>query len=130
VVADPAVRPKLLLSILIELKEKCGIAPLRWTQAERVVTLGNPQRSGVACETRPHGRGTSSVSRHNLRLDGALRAGFACVAIGIADGWVFIAVGVAAIAVSLVRLHVILDRRRTGVGPKPLPLDRAAARKD
>jgi hypothetical protein len=56
--------------------------------------------------------------------------GLACVAIGIADGWVFIAVGVAAIAVSLVRLHVILDRRRTGVGPKPLPLDRAAARKD
>ena len=56
--------------------------------------------------------------------------GLACVALGIADGWVLIAAGVAAIAISLVRLHVILDRRRVGVGPRPLPLDRAAVPKD
>jgi hypothetical protein len=52
--------------------------------------------------------------------------GLACVAIGIADGWLFIAAGVAAIALSLARLHVILDRRRVSVGPRPLPLDRPA----
>jgi hypothetical protein len=51
--------------------------------------------------------------------------GLACVAIGIADGWVFIAAGVAAIAASLVRLHVVLDRRRVGVDLRPVPLDRS-----
>jgi hypothetical protein len=55
--------------------------------------------------------------------------GLACVAIGIADGWGFIAAGIAAIAVSLVQLHVILDRRRADVGPRPLPLDRGAVPK-
>jgi Protein of unknown function (DUF3093) len=49
--------------------------------------------------------------------------GLTSVAIGIADGWVLIAAGGAAIAVSLARLHVILDRRRVRVGPRPLPLD-------
>jgi Protein of unknown function (DUF3093) len=56
--------------------------------------------------------------------------GLACVAIGIADGWVFIAAGVAAIAVSLTCLHVILDRRRANVSPRSLPLDRAARPKE
>ncbi|HEY5189909.1 MAG TPA: hypothetical protein VII87_12790 [Solirubrobacteraceae bacterium] len=46
--------------------------------------------------------------------------GLACVAIGIADGWVLIAPGVAAITVSLARLHVILDRRRAGVDLPPI----------
>jgi len=50
--------------------------------------------------------------------------GLACVALGIADGWVLIAAGATVIIASLVRLHVILDRRRVGVGLRPLPLDR------
>jgi hypothetical protein len=49
--------------------------------------------------------------------------GLACVALGIADGWVLIATGATVIIASLVRLHVILDRRRLGVGLRPLPLD-------
>ena len=49
--------------------------------------------------------------------------GLACVALGIADGWVLIAAGETVIMASLVRLHVILDRRRVGVGLRPLPLD-------
>ena len=49
--------------------------------------------------------------------------GLACVAVGIADGWVLIAAGVTAISASLARLHVILDRRRAAVGLRPLPLD-------
>lgn len=49
--------------------------------------------------------------------------GLTCVALGIADGWVLIAAGATVIMASLVRLHVILDRRRVGVGFKPLPLD-------
>ena len=51
--------------------------------------------------------------------------GLASVAIGIADGWVLIGAGVAAMSVSLARLHVILHRRRAGVDASPLPLDRA-----
>lgn len=51
--------------------------------------------------------------------------GVASVAVGIADGWMLIAAGVAAIVVSLARLHVVLDRRRAAVGLRPLPLDRA-----
>lgn len=51
--------------------------------------------------------------------------GLACVALGIADGWVLIAAGATVIVVSLVRLHVILDRRRVGEGLTPLPLDDA-----
>jgi hypothetical protein len=51
--------------------------------------------------------------------------GLASVAIGIADGWVLIAGGVAAITVSLTRLHVTLHCRRAAVAPKPLPLDHA-----
>lgn len=42
--------------------------------------------------------------------------GLACVALAIADGWVLIATGAMVIMASLVRLHVILDRRRVGVG--------------
>ncbi len=38
--------------------------------------------------------------------------GLAAVALGIVDGWVPIAAGVAAISVALARLHVILQRRR------------------
>jgi hypothetical protein len=49
--------------------------------------------------------------------------GLASVAIGIADGWILIAAGVAAITVSLARLHLILHRRRPGVGVRPLPVD-------
>jgi hypothetical protein len=49
--------------------------------------------------------------------------GLASVALGIVDGWALTAAGVAAITVSLVRLHVILDRRRAAVGVTPLPLD-------
>jgi hypothetical protein len=49
--------------------------------------------------------------------------GLASVALGIGDGWVLIAAGVAAIIISLARLHVILDRRRTGMGLGPLPFD-------
>lgn len=49
--------------------------------------------------------------------------GLASVAVGIADGWVLIAAGATAITASLARLHVILDRRRAGVGLRPLPLD-------
>jgi hypothetical protein len=49
--------------------------------------------------------------------------GLACVAVGIADGWVLIAAGATVIVASLVRLHVILDRRRIRVGLRPLPLD-------
>lgn len=56
--------------------------------------------------------------------------GLASVAVGIADGWGLIAAGVAAVAVSLTRLHVVLDRRRVGVGPRPLPLARASGPKD
>jgi hypothetical protein len=51
--------------------------------------------------------------------------GLACVALGIADGWVLIAAGATVIVVSLVRLHVILDRRRVGEGLRRLPLDGA-----
>ena len=85
----------------------------------------------MACETR---RTMSKTRRHYpltiyvLTLLCAL--GLASVALGIADGWVLIAAGGAAITVSLVRLHVILDRRRAGVGPKPLPLNRASLPKD
>jgi hypothetical protein len=56
--------------------------------------------------------------------------GLASVALGIADGWVLIVGGVVAITVSLARLHVILHRRRTDVGLRPLPLDRAPVSKD
>jgi hypothetical protein len=49
--------------------------------------------------------------------------GLACVALGIVDGWLLIAAGVTAIAVSLVRLHVILDRRRAGVDLRQLSLE-------
>jgi hypothetical protein len=49
--------------------------------------------------------------------------GLASVALGIADGWVLVATGATAIIASLVRLHVLLDRRRLGVGLRPLPLD-------
>jgi len=56
---------------------------------------------------------------------GALCAlGVAAVAIGIADGWLLVALGVVAIVVSLLRLHVTLDRRRCGPGMSPLPLAR------
>jgi hypothetical protein len=55
--------------------------------------------------------------------------GLACVAIGIADGWVLIAAGAMTITASLARLHVILDRRRAGGGLRPLPLDRGALAK-
>ncbi len=48
--------------------------------------------------------------------------GLACVALGIADGWVLIAAGATVMTASLFRLHVILDRRRASVGLKPLPL--------
>jgi hypothetical protein len=51
--------------------------------------------------------------------------GLACVALGIADGWVLIAAGATVIIASLVWLHVILDRRRVGGGLRPLPLDGA-----
>ena len=51
--------------------------------------------------------------------------GLASVATGIADGWVLIAAGGAAVTVSLARLYVVLHRRRAAVGPRPLPLDRA-----
>jgi hypothetical protein len=50
--------------------------------------------------------------------------GLASVAMGIADGWVLIAAGVAAIGGSLTRIHVILHRRRATVGPRPLPVER------
>ena len=56
--------------------------------------------------------------------------GLASVAIGIADGWVLIAAGGATIAISLARLHVILDRRRAGAGPGLLPVDRGALPKE
>lgn len=52
--------------------------------------------------------------------------GLASVAIGIADGWTLVAAGVAAMSVSLGRLHVILHRRRAGVAAMPLPLNRAS----
>lgn len=48
--------------------------------------------------------------------------GLASVALGIADGWALIAGGVAAISISLVRLHVILNRKRGRIGSRPLPL--------
>jgi heme A synthase len=48
--------------------------------------------------------------------------GLASVALGIADGWVLIAAGAAAITASLTRLHVVLARRRAGAGLRPLPL--------
>ncbi len=51
--------------------------------------------------------------------------GLAALALGIADGWVLVASGVAALSVSLVRLHVLLQRRRAAVGMTPLPLSRA-----
>jgi hypothetical protein len=93
---------------------------LRGTPAKRAVTpvnplgvLGSRAKLDTMAKERRHYPGTIYV----LTVLSGL--GLACVAIGIADGWVFIAAGVAAIAVSLVRLHVILDRRRTG-GTKPL----------
>jgi hypothetical protein len=49
--------------------------------------------------------------------------GLASVAVGIADGWVLTASGATAITAALARLHVVPDRRRVGVGLKPLPLD-------
>lgn len=49
--------------------------------------------------------------------------GLACVALGITDGWVLIAACATVIIASLLRLHVILDRRRMGVVRRPLPLD-------
>lgn len=49
--------------------------------------------------------------------------GLAAVAVGIVDGWILTAAGAMAITASLARLHVVLDRRRVGVGLKPLPLD-------
>jgi hypothetical protein len=61
------------------------------------------------------------VTIYGLTLLCAL--GLASVALGIADGWVLIAAGVTAISVSLVRLHVILDRRRAGVDLRQLPLE-------
>jgi hypothetical protein len=61
------------------------------------------------------------VTIYGLTLVCAL--GLASVALGIADSWVLIAAGVTAISVSLVRLHVILDRRRAGVDLRPLPRD-------
>jgi hypothetical protein len=48
--------------------------------------------------------------------------GLASVALGIADGWVLIAAGAAAITASLTRLYVVLARRRAGAELKPLPL--------
>lgn len=65
------------------------------------------------------------VTSHGLTLVCAL--GLASVALGIADGWALIAAGVTAISVSLVRLHVILDRRRTRVDPSLLTLEGAPA---
>jgi len=38
--------------------------------------------------------------------------GLASVAVGIADGWVLITVGVVAVSLSLPSLYVILQRRR------------------
>jgi hypothetical protein len=38
---------------------------------------------------------------------------------------VLIVAGIAAIGGSLTRLHVILHRRRTTLGPRPLPVERA-----
>jgi hypothetical protein len=55
--------------------------------------------------------------------------GLASVAVGVVDGWILIGAGVAAITVSLARLHVILDRRRAAVGPLRLPLDDAPVAK-
>jgi hypothetical protein len=49
--------------------------------------------------------------------------GLASVALGVADGWVLIAAGVSAIAVSLVYLHLILERRRPAVALRPLSDD-------
>ena len=49
--------------------------------------------------------------------------GLASLALGIADGWVLIAAGMTAISVSLVGLHLILDRRRAGVDLRPRPFD-------
>jgi hypothetical protein len=122
------VRPKLLLSILVELNEKWAVAsdPSRTRHHAREILGVSAARAKLDTmgKERRHYPGTIYV------LTVLCGLGLACVAIGIADGWVFIAAGVAAIAVSLVRLHVILDRRRTGAGPKPLPLDRAAAPKD
>jgi hypothetical protein len=57
--------------------------------------------------------------------------GMASVAIGIADGWLLIAAGVAATGASLARLHVILHRRRAEVAsalrPHPSADGHAAA---
>jgi hypothetical protein len=50
--------------------------------------------------------------------------GLASVAIGIADGWLLIAAGVASVGASLARLHVILHRRRAVVGGTALPPSR------
>jgi len=61
------------------------------------------------------------VTIYGLTLLCAL--GLASIALGIADGGVLIAAGVTAISVSLIRLHVILDRRRTGVDLRLRPLD-------
>ena len=65
------------------------------------------------------------IAIYGLTLVCAL--GLASVALGIADPWILIAVGVTAISVSLVRLHVILDRRRVGANLRPPPLDRPPA---
>jgi hypothetical protein len=58
-------------------------------------------------------------------LAGLCGLGLASLAVGVADGWVLIAAGAAAIAISLARLHVMLDRRRGRAVPRPPPLDRA-----
>jgi hypothetical protein len=50
--------------------------------------------------------------------------GVASIALGIADGWLLVASGSAALGVSLSRLHVLLQRRRAAVGVAPRPLSR------
>ena len=53
--------------------------------------------------------------------------GLACVALGITDGWVLIAACATVIIASLLRLHVILDRRRMGVVRRLCWIAQAAA---
>lgn len=93
-------------------------ARLGWATCHSAVCLlGRRARPTAMVKVRTH----YPVAIYGLTLLCAL--GVASVALGIVDGWILIAAGVTAISVSLVRLHLILDRRRAAVGLRLRPLD-------
>jgi hypothetical protein len=110
--------PRLQLSYAPQVKEKAAVAAPAGTRSLLVIPVSHcrVRDSTLMARERRHYPWTIYL------LTVICGLGLACVAIGIADGWVFIAAGVAAIAVSLARLHVVLDRRRVRPGLRPLPL--------